>query len=105
MDSCYDFTTTSAQSTMESTINPTTDTTSKADQCDQFLTGSCDIDESNTLDMIHDVSVGQCQDMCFYSKPCHWFTWYNVSGNRLSLLSLQRRTNSRLNLRLEISED
>ena len=81
VDSCYDFTTTTEIST-----SPTTSTTSRADQCDQFLEGSCDIDESNTLDLLHDLRVGDCQDLCLSSRPCHWFTWYNVSGIRLSLL-------------------
>ena len=80
VDSCYDFTTTVPPSTTLTSTTEKQDTSTQPDQCDQFVTGTCDIDDSNTLDVVHDVTVGQCQDMCLSSSECHWFTWYNVSG-------------------------
>ena len=61
---------------------PTTTSSSSLEECEQFVRAACDIDESNTLDLMHDVVVGQCQDICLYSEECHWFTWYNVAGLR-----------------------
>ena len=29
-----------------------------------FTEASCDITDSNSLDLVHDVAVGTCQDMC-----------------------------------------
>ena len=41
---------------------------------------TCDITDDNNLDMVHDVMVGTCQDMCSGNPECNWFTWYNVDG-------------------------
>ena len=52
------------------------------DECGVFTAGTCDITEDNNLDMVHDVTAGQCQDMCGGNPECNWFTWYAVSGLR-----------------------
>ena len=59
-----------------------TTTTTVSDECGVFTASTCDITEDNNLDMVHDVTAGQCQDMCGGSQECNWFTWYAVSGLR-----------------------
>lgn len=104
VDNCYDFSSSSTatpSTTGTSSTPQTTDTTSKAEQCDQFVAGSCDIEETNTVDLLHDVTVGDCQDTCRHSQPCTWFTWYNVSGTRL--LSHREQGQAVLELRKEVA--
>jgi len=81
VDDCFDFTTTQPPSTtaQSTSSNPAT-STSAVDECGVFTTASCDITDTNNLDLVHDVFVGTCQDMCQGNPDCNWFTWYNVSG-------------------------
>jgi len=54
--------------------------TSMVDGCDMFSSEACDIDETNSLDIVHDVMVAMCQNMCRSNPDCHYFTWNNVYG-------------------------
>ena len=54
--------------------------TSSPDECSVFTMSTCDITDDNNLDLVHDVMVGTCQDMCSGNPECNWFTWYNVDG-------------------------
>jgi len=87
VDDCSEFsatTTTEATTTVTGTSSEGTTTTSEvtttADGCDMYSCTSCDIDESNNLDMMHDITVGMCQDICAGNPDCNWFTWNNVYG-------------------------
>jgi len=82
VDTCFDITTTTQTSTTTTTNTAPTTSTTVPDECGVFTAGSCDITEDNNLDMVHDVTAGQCQDMCGGNPDCNWFTWYDVSGLR-----------------------
>jgi len=83
VDDCFDFTTPQPPSTtVQSTSSNPVTSTSAVDECGVFTTASCDITDTNNLDLVHDVFVGTCQDMCAGNPDCNWFTWYNVSGLR-----------------------
>merc|ERR1711915_277801 len=48
--------------------------------CGSINEAACDIDDSNTLDVKHDLTVGGCQDLCAETSECHFFTWYPSVG-------------------------
>ena len=67
IEGCFDFTTTAPPPTT-STVSSST-TTGPGEECDQFVRATCDIDESNMLDLMHDLLVGQCQAQFSTSAP------------------------------------
>merc|ERR1712212_100031 len=63
------------------TTTSTTTTTTTSQDCDVFhREESCDLDELNILEKLHDVRKGPCQDMCRANSQCNFFTWYPTSG-------------------------
>ena len=82
MDDCFTITTTVPPTTTTQVISTTMggSTTTTAVDCNVFSSTTCDITEANNLDLVHDVGVGTCQDMCQGNTDCNWFTWYQVSG-------------------------
>ena len=52
------------------------------DECEVFTQATCDITEDNNFDIVYNIFVGTCQDMCRGNPACHWFTWQYISGLR-----------------------
>merc|ERR1719167_908125 len=85
VEDCIAITTSAQQSTTTSMVHTdasstTEGTTTPAGICSGFAEGACEIDDSNTLDVVHDLTVGQCQDFCVSSEECNFFTWYPSVG-------------------------
>ena len=52
------------------------------DECEVFTQATCDITDDNNFDIVYNIFVGTCQDMCRGNPACHWFTWQYISGLR-----------------------
>ena len=51
-------------------------------ECEVFTQATCDITEDNNTDIVYNIAVGTCQDMCRGNPTCRWFTWQYISGLR-----------------------
>jgi len=82
VDDCFssNSTTASADTTTTAETGTSAQPTTMGDGCDMFTSEACDIDETNNLDIVHDLMVAMCQNMCRAHPDCHYFTWNNVYG-------------------------
>ena len=70
-------TTTTKRPTTTKTSTTTSPTpTTIRDECLEFMTASCPIEEGNLVGDLITEDAANCQEYCRESPECAWFTWY-----------------------------
>merc|ERR1719431_1813929 len=80
VDDCVSTAPTTVTTVSTTTSGQSSTTTTMQDGCDMFSSATCDIDEDNNLEVVHDVTVTMCQNICHDNSACNYFTWSNVYG-------------------------
>jgi len=79
VDDCVS-TASTAPTTPTTSTGQSTSTSTRPGGCEVFSSATCDIDEDNNLEVVHDVMVTMCQTICRDNSACNYFTWSNVYG-------------------------
>ena len=71
MDDCFSSNSTTAlvDTTTTAETGTSAQPTTMGDGCDMFTSEACDIDETNNLDIVHDLMVAMCQVIIADNHP------------------------------------